>query len=272
MCRHLAYLGPPVPLRDLIRTPPSGLYHQSWEPRLQAYGTVNADGFGVGWYADGDPVPARYRRAVPIWADPSLTDLARVVRSGAVLAAVRSATEGTAAGEASAAPYAADRWLFSHNGALPGWPAALADAAATLPPEELLALEARCDSALVWALVLHRLRAGDPPGRALSSAVLALAADSPGRLNLLLTDGTTIAATTWGDTLFHRHDSGERSVTVASEPSDDDPGWEPVPDRSLLLATRDSVSVTPLTPATPASASVPVPVPVPVTPERTTIP
>jgi glutamine amidotransferase len=126
MCRHLAYLGPPTPLRSVLIDPPHGLYRQSWAPRMQRYGTVNADGFGIGWYADGDPVPARYRRGVPIWGDPSLPDLARVISSGAVLAAVRSATPGTAPGESAAAPFASGPWLFSHNGVLAGWPGSAA--------------------------------------------------------------------------------------------------------------------------------------------------
>ena len=72
MCRHLAYLGPPATLRSVLIDPPHGLYRQAWEPRRQRHGTVNADGFGIGWYAEGDPVPARYRRGLPIWGDPSL--------------------------------------------------------------------------------------------------------------------------------------------------------------------------------------------------------
>ncbi|MYR55419.1 class II glutamine amidotransferase, partial [Streptomyces sp. SID625] len=75
MCRHLAFLGPDEPLGRLLTEPPHSLYRQSWAPRQQRYGTVNADGFGVGWYAAGDPVPARYRRAGPIWADLSFADL-----------------------------------------------------------------------------------------------------------------------------------------------------------------------------------------------------
>ena len=120
MCRHLAYLGPPATLRSVIIDPPYGLYRQAWAPRRQRYGTVNADGFGVGWYAAGDPVPARYRRPVPIWGDESFADVARVTSAGALLAAVRSATAGTDPGTAAAAPYAAGRWLFSHNGVLDG--------------------------------------------------------------------------------------------------------------------------------------------------------
>ncbi|GAA2572202.1 MULTISPECIES: ergothioneine biosynthesis protein EgtC [Streptomyces] len=246
MCRHLAYVGPAEPLGTLTVAPPHGLYRQSWAPRHQRYGTVNADGFGVGWYAEGDPVPARYRRAGPIWADQSFADLARVVRTGALLAAVRDATLSGADAEAAAAPFAAGTWLFSHNGAVSGWPDSLAQVAATLPPGELLALEARNDSALVWALVLARLRAGDDEGRALAETVLEVAAAAPAsRLNLLLASGTTITATTWGDTLWYLSRPGGGTV-VASEPYDDDPRWQAVPDRTLLAASRTEVRLTPL--------------------------
>ncbi|MFR9799666.1 ergothioneine biosynthesis protein EgtC [Streptomyces sp. MS06] len=246
MCRHVACLGPAEPLGRLLVDPPHSLYRQSWAPRRQRYGTVNADGFGVGWYAEGDPVPARYRRAGPVWADLSFADLARVVRSTAVLAAVRDATLAGADGEAAAAPFAAGPWLFSHNGAVVGWPRSAAALSRTLPPEDLLALEARNDSALVWALVLARLRGGETMPQALADTVLDVAAAAPGsRLNLLLTDGETVAATAWGDTLWYLTEPGLRTV-VASEPYDDDPRWREVPDRTLLAASRTDVLLSPL--------------------------
>ncbi|MFG3497605.1 ergothioneine biosynthesis protein EgtC [Streptomyces sp. NPDC047928] len=247
MCRHLAFVGPATALGELLVSPAHGLYRQSWEPRRQRHGTVNADGFGVGWYAPGDPVPARYRRAGPIWADRSFADLARVVRSGALLAAVRDATLAGADAEAAAAPFAGGRWLFSHNGAVTGWPGSVAALAGGLPGDELLSLEARNDSALVWALVLHRLRAGEAPDAALAATVLGVAAAAPGsRLNLLLTDGATVTATTWGDTLWYLADAEAGRTVVASEPYDDDPRWREVPDRVVLTATRTAVSLVPL--------------------------
>lgn len=246
MCRHIAYLGPSVPLGELLTLPPHSLVRQSWEPREQRHGTVNADGFGVGWYADGDPVPGRYRRPGPVWGDQAFADLTRVVRSTALLAAVRDATEADADGEAAAAPFAAGTLLFSHNGVVKGWPHSVAPLAAGLPPAELLALTARCDSALVWALVRHRLAEGDPLPQAVADTVVDVAAAAPeSRLNLLLTDGATIVATVWGDTLSYLAEPGLRTV-VASEPYDDDPRWRTVPDRTLLTATRADVLLTPL--------------------------
>ncbi|MFJ2211695.1 ergothioneine biosynthesis protein EgtC [Streptomyces sp. NPDC101062] len=247
MCRHIAALGPPMTLGAVLVEPPHALYRQSWAPRIQRNGTVNADGFGVGWYAEGDPVPARYRRAGPIWGDLGFTDLARVIRTGALLAAVRDATLPGADGEAAAAPFAAGPWLFSHNGSVGGWPGSLAGLAAALPAEELLSLVARSDSGLVWALVLHRLRAGDDLGQALADTVVEVAEAAPGsRLNLLLTDGARIAATAWGDTLWYRAGSGDDPTLVASEPYDDDPRWREVPDRTLLVASRGDVLLSPL--------------------------
>ncbi|MFK4144797.1 ergothioneine biosynthesis protein EgtC [Streptomyces sp. NPDC004065] len=257
MCRHLAYLGPPEPLGRLLVEPAHALYRQAWAPRRQRNGTVNADGFGVGWYAEDDPVPARYRRAGPIWADLSFADLSRVVRTRALLAAVRDATLAGADAEAAAAPYAAGRWLFSHNGAVTGWPDSLAGMSRRLPPRDLLSLEARNDSALVWALVLARLRAGDEPGQAVGDTVVEVAAAAPGsRLNLLLTDGETIVATAWGDSLWYLTGPGGRTV-VASEPYDDDPHWKQVPERTLLAASRTDVLLTPLKDLTEDLASVP---------------
>ena len=260
MCRHLAYLGPPVTVRALVLDPPYGLARQAWAPRRPRHGTMNVDGFGIGWYADGDPVPARYRRAGPIWADPGLADLARVTRTRALLAAVRSATEGCESGAAAAAPYASGRWLFSHNGVLNGWPAATACLGAGLPAADLLALEARCDSALAWALVADRLKVGTPPGQALASVIADLGHhDITGRFNFLLTDGEVISATAAGNTLCYRaagpHPPAGPGVVVASEPGDDEPGWTEVPEGSVLTATADAVEVHPLpmTPPPPAA-------------------
>lgn len=247
MCRHLAYVGPVVALGRLLSEPAHSLVHQAWDPHRQRSGTVNADGFGVGWYAEGDPVPGRYRRSGPVWGDETFTDLARVVRSGALLGAVRDATRAGADGEAAAAPFADGPWLFSHNGAVRNWPDAVAPLAASLPARELLQLSARTDSAFVWALVLRRLRAGDDLGTALAEPVREVASAAPGsRLNLLLTDGAAIAATAWGDSLWYLADPGARRTVVASEPYDDDTRWCEVPDRTLLTATRTRVVLTPL--------------------------
>ncbi|WBQ07257.1 ergothioneine biosynthesis protein EgtC [Kribbella sp. CA-293567] len=241
MCRHLAYLGPPVTLASLVLEPPHSLYRQSWAPAdMRGGGSVNADGFGIGWYAGGAPV--RYRRSVPIWADRSLPGLASSISSGAVLAAVRNGTVGAPLIETAIAPFTKGKWLFSHNGLISGWPGSISKLAESLPVGELLTLDAPMDSALLWALVQDRLHLGAP--EAVASVVRDVAAAAPAsRLNLLLTDGEQLVATTWTHSLWTRRTTG--SVAVSSEPWTTD-GWERVPDFSLLTATKNTLAVTPL--------------------------
>ncbi|MFR9776342.1 ergothioneine biosynthesis protein EgtC [Micromonospora sp. MS34] len=248
MCRHLAYLGPPVTLRSLLYDPPYGLLRQSWAPRdMRGGGTINADGFGVGWYPGaGDPV--RYRRAQPLWSDTTLPELATVTVAGALLAAVRSATVGMPVQESAAAPFAEGRWLFSHNGVVRGWPDAVVPLAAELPVRDLLTLDAPTDAALLWALVRHRLRAGAAPAVAVADTVAAVRAVAPGsRLNLLLTDGTTVVASVAGHALSVRRTPD--SVLLTSEPLDDDPGWQSLPDGQLVVATATGLASRELTAA-----------------------
>ncbi|NGM13428.1 ergothioneine biosynthesis protein EgtC [Verrucosispora sp. WMMA2044] len=236
MCRHLAYLGPPVTLRELLFDPPHSLLRQSWAPRdMRGGGTINADGFGIGWYPDG-AAPVRYRRAQPIWSDPTIAELAAVTSAGAVLAAVRSATVGMAIVDTAAAPFTEGRWLFSHNGVVRGWPDSMVPLAAELPVRDLLTLDATTDSALLWALVRDRLRAGVAPARAVAETVTSVAAAAPGsRLNVLLTDGHTVVASAAGHALSLR--ATPASVLLVSEPHDDEPGWREVPDGQLVQAT-----------------------------------
>ena len=238
MCRHMAWLGAPRTLQELLVDPPSGLVKQSWAPRRQRHGTMNADGFGVGWFSLERGAPARYRRATPLWTDASFASLAGVVRSGCVLAAVRSATPGGPGGEQACAPFLLPGGvLLSHNGVVP------VDAVAPLvPAASLRELGSTVDSAFLAALVATRC--DDGLAGALSATVRTVAELAPGaRLNLLATDGATVAATTWGDTLCWRVTSG--GIEVASEPSDDD-DWTDVPDRHLLELTGDGCTVVPL--------------------------
>jgi glutamine amidotransferase len=244
MCRHLAYAGPPVPLSHLLYEPAHALVHQSWAPAdMRGGGTINADGFGVGWYVAGAAEPVRYHRDTPMWSDAALPAIAATTTSGAVLAAVRSATAGMPVTETAAAPYAGDGYLFSHNGVVAGWPDTVVKLAETLPVRDLLTLDAPTDSALLWALIRHRLRTGASPAEAVATIVAEVATAAPGsRLNLLLTDGVTIVASTLGHALSICQTAD--AVLVSSEPLDDRPGWRPVPDGHLLVAGRSALDLT----------------------------
>ncbi|MBV1851710.1 ergothioneine biosynthesis protein EgtC [Catellatospora tritici] len=241
MCRHLVYLGPPTPLAALLVEPPYGLVHQSWAPRdMRGGGTINVDGFGVGWFTPSGPV--RYRRGVPIWGDQNFGAIARQTMVSAALAAVRSATPGMVVNDQACAPFGGEGWWFSLNGFVAGWPDSVAKLAERLPVTDLMTMDAPTDAAFLWVLLRQRLRAGYTPAEAVTATVAEVGASAAGsRLNLLLTDGEWAYATTYGHALSVRHDPGR--VIVASEPFDDDSGWVGVPDRRLVVAHPASYTV-----------------------------
>ncbi len=227
MCRHLAWLGAPRSVASLVLEPPCGLLRQSYAPRRQKRGLLNADGWGVGFY-DADGAVRRWRSPRPLWSDASFASVAPVLSSGAVLAAVRSATVGMPPDETAAAPFTDGRRLLSHNGRV--------DRAALTPAPDP---ESVCDSALLAAQVFA---AG--PGEVVATLREIAQSDPDATLNVLLTDGTQILGVTWGDELSYLVEPD--GVVVASEPWDDDPRWVDVPDHHVLEVSADGVTVTEL--------------------------
>ena len=170
MCRHVAWLGAPRTLSSLLLEPEFGLLRQSYAPRQQRHGLMNADGWGAGWWTPDVAEPARWRAARPLWGDVSFASVAPHVSSGVILAAVRSATVGMPMDETAAAPFLRDGWLLSHNGRLDR---------SVVPDSAWPAAESVCDSAVFasWLLEIavrdrrtgrrsRRTRPGGPPQRA----------------------------------------------------------------------------------------------------------
>ncbi|MDT5020811.1 MAG: gamma-glutamyl hercynylcysteine S-oxide hydrolase [Mycobacterium sp.] len=228
MCRHLGWLGRETSVSSLVLEPPCGLRVQSYAPRRQKHGLLNADGWGVGFF-DGS-TPRRWRSSAPLWGDVSFDSVAPALRSQCVVAAVRSATVGMPIEASATAPFSDGNWLLSHNGVVNR---------DVLPASG--AAESTCDSAILAALIFARGLG------ALGQTIAEVgAADPNARLNILAANGLRLLATTWGDTLsILRRDDG---VVLASEPYDDQPGWEDVPDRHLVEVTADRVTVTALNP------------------------
>jgi glutamine amidotransferase len=249
MCRHLVYLGSPVTLEELILSPEYSLLTQAYAPRYQSHGAVNADGFGVGWYdLERRPEPARYRTSRPMWTDPSFASIAGMITSGAVLAAVRSASPGMPVEETGTPPFSEGRWLFSHNGLVPGFHHGVGrELRRGLSERRATGILGGSDSELLFGMVLDRLDDGASPGEALADVVKTVNAFTTARLNMMLTDGERAAATAWRNSLFildNRLMDG--TTVVASEPHDSDPMWDEVPDGSLVEVHEDETAITSL--------------------------
>jgi len=250
MCRHLAYLGPPRSLASLLHESPHSLEQQSWKPLRQRAGAMNADGWGVGWWdASVRPEPARYRTAKPMWTDHAFRSVAEVVHTGAFMAAVRSATPPSPIVETGNAPFAAGPWLFSLNGYVRGFRGPVGEGLRRdVSEERATEIDGTSDSEVLFALVLDALDAGATPEEALGTVISNATKRAESFLNLLLHDGHTIVATTWGNSLSTLRGTGLATggVLVASEPLDEDHDWVDVPDRSVVRATCTELEISPL--------------------------
>jgi glutamine amidotransferase len=241
MCRHLAYLGSPTALSELLFDAPHSLAHQARCPRLQSSGDTNPDGWGVAWYDHPSTTPAWYRTVTPIWADDAFATRARSLSSGAFLAAARLASPGASRVETGNAPFVTSPWAFSLNGIVHGFPDGVGDELrARVHADRRSGIVGDADTEVLFALVLQLLDAGTAPAEALATVVRDVLAMTTGRLNLLLTDGARVFATRVGNSLVRR------GPVVVSEPIDDGPGWIEVPDHSLVVLAPDGVDATPL--------------------------
>lgn len=249
MCRQIAYVGPPVTLESLVLAPEHSLLHQSYKPKFQRHGVVNADGFGCGWFSGARAEPALYRRDKPIWSDRTFASIAGVISSGVIMAAVRDATTGSATEESSTAPFSESGWLFAHNGLFRGFDGPEGVGLRRMVSDKRMASQrGTSDSEVLFALILDRMEQGAGPQEALVWCAETCLARTTGAFNFLLMDERSIHATACGDSLYHLEGGTAfpGGVVVASEPLDDDPAWKPVPENSVVEATGGGVQIRPL--------------------------
>ncbi|MDZ7904811.1 MAG: class II glutamine amidotransferase [Cypionkella sp.] len=257
MCRWAAYIGAPIFLDEIIARPENSLIHQSLDAR-QGHTPVNADGFGVAWYAH-KPEPGLFRDVMPAWADANLGSLTQHVRARLFLAHVRAAT-GTATSRNNCHPFVHGIWSFMHNGQVGGFAQMRRDADMLIPDALYAARRGATDSE---ALFLVALAAGlqENPRAALeiAAAKFTKLAQQKGtlpqlRLTAALSDGQRLYAVRYASddaapSLFYRWSDRLGGYAVVSEPLDmSEQGWQEVTSGSFCVFEGDRVTITPFTP------------------------
>jgi predicted glutamine amidotransferase len=161
MCRWLAYSGSPIRLEELLVKRDSSLIDQSLHAR-QGATTTNGDGFGVGWYEDGE-LPRVYRSTHPAWNDRNLRELAAGITSPLFLAHIRAST-GTAIQETNTHPFRYGKWLWMHNGLIREFPRVKRDLVLAIDDSLFTSIEGTTDSEIMFYLALTFGLEEDPVG------------------------------------------------------------------------------------------------------------
>ena len=205
MCRWLAYSGTPIKLEELLVKRDRSLIDQSLHAR-QGATTTNGDGFGVGWYEDGEG-PRVYRSTHPAWNDRNLRELAAGISSPLFFAHIRAST-GTAIQETNTHPFRYGRWLWMHNGLVRDFQLVKRQLQQAVDDAFFDSIEGTTDSEWIYALVLSQL--ADPfgvpePDELAGAAVSTLrllrevrgrhGIDTSSPVNLCLTTGHALIAT-----------------------------------------------------------------------------
>ena len=257
MCRFVAYLGRPATLAHVVSEPEHSLVVQSYQPREMTAGTINADGFGVGWYNRTlDPTPCVYTNICPIWSDRNLPGLSKHIASDCIFANVRSATPGQAVDQSNCQPFAYQRFLFMHNGFIENFRTTLMrpirDA---LRDEYYSAIGGTTDSEHIFAFLLNGLHGRFTSWQMIAEvvqttvhqlAVWARQWDVRVALNLALTDGEVVVASRFANSgpapsLYHICNGSffPQAVAIASEQLFVDSGWTVTPEGSGIVVDTD---------------------------------
>ena len=239
MCRHLAYRGRPRTLHELLLEAAHSLEVQSYAPKEMNGALLNADGFGIAWYVEGDESPARYRSMLPMWADENLPDMAPRLRTGCLIANARSATPGLGMGMQNTPPFTHGKWTFSHNGFVRGFrEQVVRPLRAELSDEAYGTIRGNTDSEHLFAVFLDAVRDSAPEDalQAVVDRVRTLAPERQSLLSMLVSDGSSLwamrhAMNGAAPTLYQLQEGDD--VFVASEPPFEG-AWAPIEAGSIV--------------------------------------
>lgn len=241
MCRFLAYIGKPILLDNVMTEQSNSLVSQSMAAR-EAKTDVNADGCGLGWYAER-PNPGVYRSILPAWSDPNLFGLLGQIRSGLFMAHVRSGTSGEVS-YANCHPFAHEGRLFMHNGMIGGYRKLRARIEALIDEDLYEFCHGTTDSEALFLAALSRGLATDPAGaieRTLADVgdvINSRGSAERVRFAAAFSNGEDLWGFRWASdehppTLYHRAVNG--GTVLASEPFDEDQSaWTSVPPNTAV--------------------------------------
>ncbi len=220
MCRFLAYAGAPLLLSDLLYRPLNSLIMQSYQAKERPE-PLNGDGFGIGWYVpEIDPTPCVQRSVSPAWSNRNLQNLAAKTRASHLFAHVRAASPGMSVMEANVHPFAYDRFMWMHNGAVADFHKIQRGLRESLRDEFYSMITGTTDSEHAFALFLNNLHTafGDATPEQMRLALV----ETIRQLNTLTRDAGTVApsyynfAVTDGETIIGSRYCSQENTPGAS--------------------------------------------------------
>lgn len=126
MCRVLAYIGPEIPLENLLTKPKNSLINQALDP--ERHPELQLAGWGFGAWGESllkPEEPFIYRRPMAAFYDDNADRIIPSLQANTMLAHVRAAAYNskTVLVDENCHPFSFEgtQWIIAQNGYLPGW-------------------------------------------------------------------------------------------------------------------------------------------------------
>jgi glutamine amidotransferase len=259
MCRIAAYLGRPLRLSTIVNEAPHGLTDQSRNARLMSNSSIAGDGWGIGWFCpEAGPAPGLFKSILPLWSDENAKTVVRAILSGSFVGHIRYGSANLETCFLNTPLYVLDNYLWTMNGEIQPWPGRVSMAMRErLDPEDESSLRSATDAEMLSALWRTWFRHGGSvdAGAALRAALreardLVLAHRGQIKANVIITSATEIVAARYAEpvgsnTLYYLTGQPRWAggTLIVSEPLDDGPGWDSIPENSLVRADAQGVTI-----------------------------
>ena len=270
MCRFVFYSGKPICLSSLIEKPQNSIISQSLSSQYKL-SPVNADGFGIAWYAPHlTPEPGMFHAITPAWNNHNLLNLASTISSPTILAHVRAASESLAVSQNNCHPFAWNSFSFMHNGFIKPFLKVKRKIQAHLSDEAFAIIKGSTDSEHIFVLFIHHyLKLELPELDRMETAMVQTIAylqkllkTGDMKLNLIVTNGNETIATRYSNNqenppslfissfaklILKDHKLKElpgshtpKSVLICSEPITEELKWQEISPNTLIKVKKDN--------------------------------
>jgi len=257
MCRIAAYFGPPRAVSTVLLEPAHSLLEQSRAAREMHGGRVAGDGWGIGWFTQAGQA-GLLKNILPIWSDQNAKTTMPAIVSGSFIGHIRLASDGIETCLLNTAVYQLDDYLFTINGGIEPWGAAIARAIrARLSEKAEAALNGSSDGELIaalWRTHLGQVNRADP-GMALRDALEQLVGlcqehGCSFTANMIVANAEGLSAVRFAfnqepNSLYRlaNQTRWKEAYLVASEPLDDEEGWESIDPAMLVRVDKGGMRI-----------------------------
>ena len=212
MCRVLAYIGPEIPLEDLLMKPENSLINQALDPERHPELQLAGWGFGAwGQHLLKPDEPFIYRRPMAAFYDDNVSRMLPSIQASTVLAHVRAAAYDAKAVlvDENCHPFSFEGtpWIVAQNGYLPGWQILQRELLPHCKDEYLKQMLGTTDTEFIYVLLLSLLesngdedvqRAVEELLRLIAAAMKTLELPGLTKLKMALVAPDRIIGINWG--------------------------------------------------------------------------